>query len=299
MPKLTVFTPAYNRAHTIFRTYESLCRQTCKDFEWLVIDDGSQDDTKQLIEKWISDNKISIRYVYQENQGMHGAHNTALDNINTELNVCIDSDDWMPDDAVENILVFWEKVKSKNYAGVIGLDITERGNVIGTKFSDALFETTLSGYYRSGGKGDKKVVLRTEIMKKYPKYPMFEGERYFSLGYKYHLIDKDYKFAVINKPLAIVDYQPDGSSMNMWRQYWNNPQGFMFLRKEYMRLYKSPSIRIRSGIHYISHCIRAKKKKEFFSNPCPVLSFFCVPFGVILYFQTKKKVHQKKKMVIR
>ena len=299
MKTITVFTPAFNRAHTIWRTYDSLCRQTSKDFEWLVVDDGSSDNTKDLVNRWIADNIIPIRYIYQENQGMHGAHNTALENINTELNVCIDSDDWMPDDAIETIVNFWGKIKDKNYAGIIGLDVTNDGTIIGTEFPDGLIESTLSDFYNKGGQGDKKVVLSTSIARNYPKYPRFDGEKYFSLGYKFHLIDKDYKFAIINKPLAIVDYQPDGSSMNMWRQYWNNPQGFMFLRKEYMRLYRSPSIRIRSCIHYISHCIRAKKKNEFFNNPCPLLSFFCVPFGIILYFQTKKKVHQKKKMVIR
>ena len=79
MKTLTVFTPAYNRAHTIGRTYESLCRQTSKDFEWLVVDDGSKDNTRELVENWIKEGKIDIRYVYQENQGMHGAHNTAYD----------------------------------------------------------------------------------------------------------------------------------------------------------------------------------------------------------------------------
>ena len=97
MPTLTVFTPAYNRAHTITRTYESLCRQTCKDFTWLVVDDGSTDGTRALIEQWIAAGVIDIRYIYQANQGMHGAHNTAYRNITTELNTCIDSDDYMPD----------------------------------------------------------------------------------------------------------------------------------------------------------------------------------------------------------
>ena len=105
MKTLTIFTPAYNRAHTIGRTYESLCRQTCKDFEWLILDDGSQDNTRQLVESWIAEDKIPIRYIYQQNQGMHGAHNTAYRNITTELNTCIDSDDYMPDDAVEKIIM--------------------------------------------------------------------------------------------------------------------------------------------------------------------------------------------------
>ena len=132
--------------------------------------------------------------------------------------------------------------------------------------------------------------MRTEVVRQYPEYPRFEGERYFSLGYKYHLIDQDYKFAILNKPLAIIDYQPDGSSMNMWKQYWNNPQGFMFLRKEYMRLYHSPSIRLKSSVHYIAHCIRAGKVRDFFDTPCPFYSFLSIPFGIGLYYYTKRKV---------
>ena len=131
---LTVFTPAYNRAHTIGRTYESLCRQTCQDFEWLVIDDGSSDHTKELVEGWIKENKIPIRYIYQNNQGMHGAHNTAYRNIHTELNTCIDSDDYMPDDAVEKIISFWNQYGSDKYAGFIGLDRADSGDIIGTVF---------------------------------------------------------------------------------------------------------------------------------------------------------------------
>lgn len=91
------------------------------DFEWLIIDDGSTDNLRQLIERFISENKIPIRYIYQENQGMHGAHNTAYRNITTELNVCVDSDDYMPDDAVEKIVNCWNKQGSDNYAGTQSL----------------------------------------------------------------------------------------------------------------------------------------------------------------------------------
>jgi glycosyltransferase involved in cell wall biosynthesis len=131
---LTIFTPAYNRAYTIGRTYESLCRQTSCDFCWLIVDDGSVDNTRELVEDWIKVGKISIRYIYQENQGMHGAHNTAYRNIDTELNICIDSDDYMPDDAVEKIVSFWRKNGSEKYAGIIGLDATNDGKVIGNNF---------------------------------------------------------------------------------------------------------------------------------------------------------------------
>ena len=125
-PILTVFTPTYNRAYTLHLCYESLKRQTCKDFIWLIIDDGSTDDTKELVDSWILENKVEIRYYYQENQGMHGAHNTAYEKIDTELNVCIDSDDYMPDDAVEKIVSFWKLHGSHKVSGIVGLDASQR-----------------------------------------------------------------------------------------------------------------------------------------------------------------------------
>ena len=291
MPKtLTIFTPAYNRAHTIMRTYESLCRQTCKDFEWLVIDDGSMDNTRQLVEGWMKEGIIPIRYIYQENQGMHGAHNTAYRNISSELNICVDSDDWMPDDAVEKIVSFWKKYGSKRVAGIVGLDATIEGNIIGSVFPSELKETTLSGFYKQGGRGDKKLVYRTDIIQQYPEYPRFKDERYFSLGYKYLLIDQDYRLLTINEVLVVVDYQMDGSSYGMYRQYWNNPLGFMFLRKEHMKYYIGWSERFRSCIHYVSHCLRARRLKELFLNPCPFLTLLSILPGVVLYLVTKYKV---------
>ena len=114
MKTLTVFTPAFNRAHLLTRLYESLCNQTCQDFNWLIVDDGSTDETKALVSKWIAENKIPIAYIYQENQGMHGAHNTAYKNIATPLNTCIDSDDYMPLNGVELILSKWNAIDQKN-----------------------------------------------------------------------------------------------------------------------------------------------------------------------------------------
>lgn len=297
---LTVFTPAYNRAHTIKRTYDSLCRQTSKDFEWLIIDDGSSDGTKKMVEDWITEAKIPIRYIYQDNQGMHGAHNTAIDNLNnTVLAVCIDSDDWMPDDAVEKIINFWKKSGDDTYAGIIGLDVNERGDIIGDRLP-ATNSLKLHDYYKNGGKGDKKIVVRTDLLKHYPKYPQFRGEKYFSLGYKYHLINQTYDFVVLNEPLAIVEYQLDGSSHSMWKQYWNNPNGFMFLRLEYMRLYESDTkLQLSSTIHYISHCIRAKKYLNVFKSPHPLASIILAPIGLSLFCYNWWMVLRNKRMQLK
>ena len=108
-PTLTIFTPTYNRAYILWKGFEGLKRQTCKDFKWIIIDDGSTDNTKELVEEWIKEDIIPIEYYHKQNGGMHTAHNEAYRHINSELAVCIDSDDYMPDNGVELIISRWRK----------------------------------------------------------------------------------------------------------------------------------------------------------------------------------------------
>ena len=287
MKTLTIFTPAYNRAHTIGRTYESLCRQTCKDFEWLVIDDGSTDNTKELVESWIKEAVIPVRYIFQENQGMHGAHNTAYRNVTTELVTWVDSDDWMPDDAVQTIISFWREKGSNQYAGFAGLDQTPNGKIIGLAFPDEMKHTTTYGYR---GCGDKKLVYRTEVIKSYPEYPLFEGERYLGLSYKFMLVDADYELLTLNKPLVTVEYQPDGSSYSMWKQYWNNPRGFAFFRKTEMLAAHRLKRKFVVCVHYVSSCIISRQWNFVAQSPLKLLTILAVPFGIALYLRIKHKV---------
>lgn len=287
---LTVFTPAYNRAHTITRTYESLLNQNCKDFIWLIVDDGSTDNTAELVKQWQKkDNGFEIQYIYKENGGMHTAHNTAYENIHTELNVCIDSDDCMGENAVKIILEKWEEVKDKGYAGIIGLDADMNGNIIGSGFPDGLEETTVIGYYSAGGSGDKKLVYRTDIINKYPPYPVFEGEKYVALSYKYRLIDQSYKMAVLDKVLCNVDYQADGSSNTMWKQYLRNPKGFAFWRKVCMEHPESVKRLIIDCIHYCSSSFIAKNGKYISQSPKKLLTVLCTPLGFVMTIYIKRK----------
>lgn len=291
MVRLTVFTPAYNRAHTLPRTYESLVKQDCKEFVWLIVDDGSTDSTEELVHKWQKENSgFEIRYIYKPNGGMHTAHNTAYENIDTELNVCIDSDDCMAEGAVRAILDKWDEVKNKGYAGLIGLDADFSGKVIGKGFPEEMRETTLSGYYASGGAGDKKLVYRTEIIKKYPPYPVFSGEKYVALAYKYRLIDQDYKLAVLDRILCNVEYQADGSSGTMWKQYLKCPKGFAFWRKICMQYPESKRRLFIDCVHYVSSSLIAGNKHFIKESPQKIATLLATPAGAILTLIIKYKM---------
>lgn len=290
-PFLTVFTPAYNRAYTLPRTYESMKQQKKTDFIWLIVDDGSADETAQLVKQWqAEENGFAIQYIYKENGGMHTAHNTAYSLIQTELNVCIDSDDALAPDAVQMIFDAWQQVKDKNYAGLLALDAEFDGTVIGVGFPNELTETTLGDYYRNGGRGDKKLILRTDVVRQYPAYPVFPGERFVPLGSLYTMIDRDYQLSVLNRIVCLVEYMPDGSTHNMLRQYYRNPNGFRYGRLVTLTRPDSLKGKLKTYIHYCAESILARKN-ILKDAPHKVLALLSIPFGAALavYILVKNK----------
>tara|TARA_R110001592_G_scaffold202448_1_gene451950 strand:- start:2954 stop:3847 length:894 start_codon:yes stop_codon:yes gene_type:complete len=286
MKGLTIFTPTYNRAYCLNQVYQSLISQSNPDFIWLIIDDGSTDNTKELVNSWISENKIDIQYYFQENQGMHGAHNSAYDLIKTELNMCIDSDDFVADDAVEKIIKFWTTTsnKNKNIAGIIGLDAYKNGEVIGSKLPRELKETTLENlYYKHKVPGDKKLVLKTEVVNKFPRYPIFREERFVPLGILYVMIDKEYKLLCLNEVLCVVEYMEDGSSRNILKQYFRHPKGFQYARIITMKYSTYLKVKLKNAIHYVSHSIQLRDYKFLKKTPNVVLTVLAIVPGVFLY----------------
>lgn len=294
---LTIFTPAYNRAHTLSRTYVSLCRQSCKDFVWLIIDDGSTDDTKDLVASWQKKNNgFEITYKYKENGGMHTAHNAAYKLIDTELNVCIDSDDCLAYGAVEKILNLWEKYGDEKYAGIIGLDADMNGDIIGDCIPNNLKEVTLSELKnRYHCRGDKKLVYRTSVITSVPEYPVFKCEKRVAMSYKYIMIDSKYKLLTLNEVLCNVDRQADGLTSSMFRQYLISPRGFAEVRKAYMKHSKFFSERLHAAIHYVAHCITYRNMHFITESPAKIMTFFAVPLGICLYFYVIYKNHGFKK----
>lgn len=285
MSKITIFTPAYNRAHLLGRLYESLLRQTNQDFIWLVVDDGSADGTRELVAGWRKEERINIQYVFKVNGGMHTAHNRAYELIGTELNVCIDSDDWMPDNAVERILSVWAKYRDeKDVVGLIGLDVDPEGNTIGSNLPVDGTRATLGELYQVHRcTGDKKLVYRNSVTASSPRFPEFEGEKLVPLSWLYTQIDQVGCLVTMNEPLIVVEYQADGSSANVLRQYFQSPRGFRALREVNILYAMNAGYRIKNTIHYGFSSIVAKDWSAFIRSPTPLWSLLTFPASVALY----------------
>lgn len=294
-PRITVFTPAYNRADCLPNGYHALQRQTCKDFDWLIIDDGSTDNTCELVKGWQSeDNDFDIRYIRKENGGLHTAYNEAIANIDAELSVCVDSDDYMPDDAIERILDFWDKHGSDEVAGIVGLDYTPEGERLGDKLPEQKTVNLidlLTNKYHIDNK-DRKNVVRTELYKQVAPMRGFDGEKNFNPHCMHLEISKKYDFLVMNENLCFVDYQMDGMDHRMLWQYYNSPNSFAEIRLLYLSFDNLPlKFKIKHSIHYCSSCFLAKRKKFIRKSPHKVIAFLCVPFGFMLskYILSKNK----------
>lgn len=286
MKTITIFTPAYNRKKLLYRCYESLKRQTCKDFVWMIIDDGSTDDTYKTACEWSeNENGFRIIVIRKTNGGLHTAYNEAIAKINTELCVCIDSDDYMPDNAVEIILDFWKCHGSNKYAGIVGLDYDTNGTIIGDKLPNQKsinLIDLLTGKYKIKN-GDRTIVVRSELYKMVAPMPTINNEKNFNPHYLHLLISKKYDFLVLNQNLRYVDYQPEGMSNSILKQYLNSPNSFMETRKLYLSFPNtSLKFKFRHSIHLASSAILSKHPCKAFASPHPLLLLVAFPFGALL-----------------
>ena len=286
MVSLTVFTPAYNRAELLPRCYESIKRQTNKNFIWMIIDDGSTDNTRTLVEGWLKEPlDFEIVYYYKENGGLHTAYNEAIAHIETELCVCIDSDDFMPDNAVERILEFWAAHGSDRVAGIVGVDHDLNDRIIGDPLPDQktvnLIDLLVGRYPIVNG--DRTNVVRTELYKKYAPMKVFPGEKNFNPHYLHLQISQEYDFLVLNENLRFVDYQPGGMSASMWKQYRSSPRSFAETRKLYLSFPNTGfKFRFRHCVHYVSSSVLAGNRRFLVESPVKGLTLLAMPLGVLL-----------------
>lgn len=338
MKTLTIFTPAYNRAHTLKRTYESLCRQTSSDFEWLIIDDGSSDETRKWVEdlgvktvtegqkfNWMGRRidgcdenhfvielpKFTLTYVRKPNGGLYTGYNVAYATIHTELCVCVDSDDYMPDDAVEKIVTLWRKhypegsqhnplsvLTAKEYCGIIGLDFyADKGTPIGGFFPSGMTETYRPDLYiQKLHYGDCKEVMRTELMRGVAPQIGFEGEKNFNPSYMLSQVWDRYPLLVINDNLCNVEYQIGADSMSgaIYNQYVNSARSYAKHRILHMKFRRYPySLKFKSAAHYISSCILSGDRDWLKNSPMKFTTLLAAPMGICIYAIIKLKTRNK------
>lgn len=243
---ITIFTPTYNREPLLHRLYASLEKQSCKDFEWLVVDDGSTDDTLNYIGEISKKASFKIVYIRQKNGGKHRAFNNAVNKCKQKYMLLLDSDDYLTPDAIEILMAACETIKDdKKICGVIGnraeipkthaatpgsgLGAKEQNastnyKVIGTKIPNVRFASGLQLYQKLGFKGDTMRLYKTEVLRKFP-FPEIDGENFVSENVIFDKIDQKYKMLVIQEIIYLCEYQECGLSKNLNKIRLQNPIG--------------------------------------------------------------------------
>lgn len=231
--KITLFTPTYNRAYILDTLYRSVQRQTFRDFEWIIVDDGSQDNTEELIKGWMAeDNDFPIHYYKVPNGGKCRAINLALELAEGELFFTMDSDDCLTDDALEKI-VRWELElpKQEGYCGLAGNLGTAPDLTPNSYFENGYFDGTALDRYGCVD-GERAMVFFTDIHRKYP-YPVFDGEKFITEAVTWNRMAADgYKMRFYNDIIWVYEYQSDGLTKAGSSIFLKNPRGYGLLLRE-------------------------------------------------------------------
>lgn len=232
---ITIFTPSYNRKNELTKLYSSLLKQNSKDFEWLIVDDGSSDDTKEYIEKLKKEKRVNINYIYKENGGKQSAYNLGLDNAKGDIFICIDSDDILKENILSIIIEDFKKIsKRKDIAGIMYVQgyISNQNKIIGTYFpEDDMIETCHNVYHKHKVTGDKLIVLKSSVAKEY-YFPMIEGEKFVPEALIYNRMSLKYCFICKNTIAAYKEYLVGGYSNNYFNLVKRNPLGNALYFKE-------------------------------------------------------------------
>ena len=232
----TVFTPTFNRKHTLPTLYQSLINQTVKNFEWLVIDDGSTDGTKDLIEKYIREQKIPVRYYFQKNQGKHIAYNTALKTANEQFIMTVDSDDFLVEKALETCTEMAKEIEDRDFAGFSYLRFFTNQNENLDHYGKRRWLD--SRQHSFAGKGEMGFVFRLDVAKEF-KFRVIEGERFSQEALVLLPLMRKYQILFTDHVLARGDYLEDGVTQNIYKRMLSNPQYAMLTQLERIKSTRS------------------------------------------------------------
>lgn len=231
--KLTYFTPTYNREKLLPNLYNSLLNQTDKNFIWLIIDDGSSDKTEELVKSWQNENKINIEYIKKPNGGKHTAIDLSNEVCKTEFICCIDSDDYLTNNATEVLYKYFPKIDDESIVGIVGrrvlYDGTNPNENNWPQENTVLFFNELSKVYNYNY--DTILVFKTNIIKNY-KFPVFADERFVTESVFYNQFMRKYKMLTISENVYLSEYQPDGYTQMGMNLFYKNPKGYAYALKQ-------------------------------------------------------------------
>lgn len=292
---VTVFTPTYNRAKTLQRLYDSLCRQTNKNFEWIVVDDGSTDNTEVCVKSYLNhNNNFYIRYVKTENKGKHCAINLGVSLAEGEYFFIVDSDDYLSENAIERIYYWFSTIDCEaSYAGICGNRFHPECGLIGTTFDGSFVDAPMHERSRYNINGDKAEVFYTNILKQYP-FPCFVGETFLSEGVVWNRISADgYLMRHFNENIYCCQYLPEGLSNNLLKLRKKNIKGTLLFFKELYFLQKCLWDKFKTGSFYVRFAKYNKFsfreiKEELHENSFMVMALYLFYVGR-LFLEWKRK----------
>jgi len=288
---ITVFTPTFNRGKYLNRVFESLQIQDFNMFEWLIIDDGSNDETEIVVKKIISISEFRIRYIKQSNSGKHVAINKAVELAQGELFLILDSDDRCKSGALSFFYNEWEKIsdKANEIAGITVLTEFENRQIIGSSFPYYKTIDFLPNFYSKHKiTGDKWDIHQTSVLKKY-KCPETKNEKFCPEGLIWNRISKQYKMLFINKSLKIVEYLPDGLSSNILKKRIDSPLNSLIYYEELIQNTSSTKLYLKSLINYFRFALHGDNF-YFAYNKFPFSGLFISPLSFYLFMSDKNRI---------
>lgn len=298
MPLVTVLTPTYNRASLLPRLYESLCCQTSKDFEWVIVDDGSADNTEDIVKGFASPcQSFSIKYYRKENGGKHTAVNLGVAKAQGELLFIADSDDKLPPDSIATVAGEWLSVKgNKKIGGITGLDVNMRdGTLIGSGLPEECVDcNAIDIRYAYRVSGDLKEVFRTSVLREFT-FPEIQGERFCPEQLNWFRIAQKYYLHYINKPIYLVEYESDGLTAGITKARMQSPVASMMTYAE-MLDYDIPVVgKLKAAINYwrFRCCYKRTEGNKGIAIPkVPLAYALAAPVGWLMHQRDRRALRR-------
>ena len=287
-PYFTVFTPTYNRGGTLGGVYESLKSQTFRSFEWLIVDDGSNDDTRNRIKLWQHEENFPIRYIYQENKGKHFASNVGVKEAKGVLFLFLDSDDTCFPETLEQFKLLWESIPEngrERYSTISVLCIDSKGNVVGEKFPADVIDVE-SGWhqYKLRSSGERFGINRTEILRSFP-FPEFKNEKFIPESIVWNRMALHYKTKFVNRALRVYEQRTDSLSVSSLKIRVNSPLGASTYYNE-LNYFSLPILEIfKAAVNYVRFSFHSNTSVNDLIRKAisPVPTLLSLGIGFIIY----------------